>query len=119
MNCADSSALTGENSSSFVPSINGHYAVIITQNGCSSWSRCFTVQGIGIEEEDLLPLYPNPTSGIVNLPLNWIGKVLRITESGAGVVWRELAQEQVDLSKLPAGTYIFSVQHEHLMVIKH
>lgn len=119
VNCADSSALTGENSSSFVPSINGHYAVIITQNGCSSWSRCFTVQGIGIEEEDLLPLYPNPTSGIVNLPLNWIGKVLRITESGGGEVWRKLAQEQVDLSKLPAGTYIFSVQHEHLMVIKH
>lgn len=119
VNCADSSALTGENSSSFVPSINGNYAVIITQNGCSSWSRCFTVQGISIEEEDLLPLYPNPTSGIVNLPLRWIGKALRITESGAGVVWRELAQEQVDLSKLPAGTYIFSVQHEHLLVIKH
>ena len=119
VNCTDSTVLSGENSSSFVPSINGNYAVIITQNGCSSWSRCFNIQGIGMEENELIQLYPNPTSGIVHLPSHWVGEELRVTESGGKEVWQEIAQEQVDLSKLPAGTYVFTVKQDHALVFKY
>jgi hypothetical protein len=73
----------------------------------------------GFEENHLIQLYPNPTSGIVHLPLQWIGETLHITESGGKEVWQEIAQEHLDLSKLPAGTYVFTVKQEHVLVFKY
>ena len=72
-----------------------------------------------MEENELIQLYPNPTSGIVHLPSHWVGEELRVTESGGKEVWQEIAQEHLDLSKLPAGTYVFTVKQDHALVFKY
>lgn len=64
--------LPGDTFSIYTASANGDYAVIVTQNGCSDTSSCLTVTGIGLFENELnngLSIYPNPTSGAVNLEL--------------------------------------------------
>lgn len=48
-----------------------------------------------------------------------VGEELRVTESGGKEVWQEIAQEHLDLSKLPAGTYVFTAKQEHVLVFKY
>ena len=64
--------IVGETNQNFTAIVDGDYAVIITENGCTDTSACFTVIGIGISETDnpeqnLLIVYPNPTSSILNI----------------------------------------------------
>lgn len=48
----------------FTPSVNGNYAVIIEQFGCSDTSDCYSVFDVGLQTEDFskLKIYPNPTT---------------------------------------------------------
>ncbi len=56
--------INGATSQSFTPSVNGDYAVILTENGCIDTSSCVTIGVIGVEELNakVLAIYPNPVS---------------------------------------------------------
>ena len=56
--------IVGETNQSFVATVNGSYAVIITENGCTDTSACIIVDQIGISEihVESLTVYPNPNS---------------------------------------------------------
>jgi len=50
----------------FNPTVNGSYAVIITQNNCVDTSSCFTINNVSLTEKSFassLHYYPNPTDG--------------------------------------------------------
>ena len=66
---ANNSPIAGATSQSFSPSANGSYAVIVTQGACNETSDCFTVSGLSIHQldADLFQLYPNPTTGLLNV----------------------------------------------------
>lgn len=63
--------IIGEVDSSYTATVNGSYAVVITENGCSDTSNCMVINNIGLFENELssnnLSLYPNPTSGKITL----------------------------------------------------
>lgn len=64
--------LTGETNSTFTPAANGDYAVEITQNGCVDTSACYSMNTVGIFENNFgkdLAVYPNPTSGNITIAL--------------------------------------------------
>ncbi len=44
---------------------DGDYAVVVTQNGCSDTSACFSINTVGIETVDFngVHVFPNPTTG--------------------------------------------------------
>jgi hypothetical protein len=66
IDCSTMAIVPGQMSSVFTPTINGIYAVIVTQNGCSDTSSCFTVSGIDLDENDIslkLKVIPNPNHG--------------------------------------------------------
>lgn len=70
--------LNGEQSQTLTPSQNGNYAVIVTENGCTDTSNCVSVLTVGLEnleEIDAVNLYPNPTSGLINIDLNSLNNV--------------------------------------------
>jgi len=70
IDCSDGSDIIGETSQSFTASEDGSYAVIITGiNGCEAKSQCFTVAGIGLEENDMegVMLFPNPANDYIRL----------------------------------------------------
>jgi hypothetical protein len=71
INCNTMTPLVNDTLQAFTASVNGDYAVIITENGCTDTSACYTINSIGIEEvHNLLQIYPNPTSNNFSLLLD-------------------------------------------------
>jgi hypothetical protein len=71
INCdLENSPIFGAVSQSFSPIVNGNYAVIITQNGCSDTSSCVTISTLDLNEamENMnLIIFPNPAHESVTL----------------------------------------------------
>jgi hypothetical protein len=66
INCGTMLPIGGETGSTFGATGDGMYACIITENGCTDTSACFTVAGMGVHQNtlaELVKLYPNPTTG--------------------------------------------------------
>jgi stress response protein SCP2 len=62
----------GKTSQSFTSLVNGSFAVIVTNNGCSITSNCFNIIATGISENSFgsnIMVYPNPTSGKFTIEL--------------------------------------------------
>ncbi len=66
IDCATMTDIPGETNQSFTPTVNGDYAVVVTENGCTDTSACIEILDVGIDENDfssLTKLYPNPSGG--------------------------------------------------------
>ena len=64
--------ISGETSQSFTATVNGNYAVEVTENNCTDTSACELVNNSLILEnsfENIPLLYPNPTTGELTLEL--------------------------------------------------
>ena len=99
---------------------NGNYAVEITLNGCVDTSACENVTGVGIKQNinNTVSIYPNPTSGVVNINLsnnstivNYSittieGKVVEIEETSTNSI-------SIDLSKEVNGIYFIKINTEN------
>jgi hypothetical protein len=62
---ANYAPIAGETNASFIPTVNGNYAVIVDSAFCSDTSACFTINTIGIGElsSEVVLISPNPSSG--------------------------------------------------------
>lgn len=63
INCNGNSPIGGQSNQSFIATIDGNYAVIITKNGCSDTSACHNITTAGIFENTFastINIYPNP-----------------------------------------------------------
>lgn len=70
INCATNQPVAGATSSTFTPTANGSYAVVVTQNGCSDTSACQPITTVSLDQlsvADLITVYPNPSKGIFTL----------------------------------------------------
>ena len=58
--------LINDTNRTYIPSMNGSYAVKVTKNGCVDTSSCVSFTSVGIEQytlENQLMITPNPTKG--------------------------------------------------------
>jgi hypothetical protein len=73
LDCNDNYAIiSGENGQDFTPSLNGDYAVELTENGCVDTSECVAITTIGLDEHTnrkAWKVFPNPTNGSVKIDL--------------------------------------------------
>jgi hypothetical protein len=56
--------ISGETAQTFIPTVNGSYAVIVTAGDCSDTSFCIVVSNAGLEDVSMLDnikIYPNPS----------------------------------------------------------
>ncbi len=69
---ADFQAIEGANEQSFTAIENGNYAVAMIQNSCLDTSLCIAVTNTFIQEKSKIKaeVYPNPSSGLVNILLD-------------------------------------------------
>ena len=70
INCGTNQPIAGATSSTFTPTVNGSYAVVVTQNGCSDTSACQAITTVSLDQlsvADLITVYPNPSKGIFTL----------------------------------------------------
>ncbi|MCC7332905.1 MAG: T9SS type A sorting domain-containing protein [Flavobacteriales bacterium] len=64
--------ISSETAQIFTATVNGNYAVAITENGCTDTSACINVTTVGVYKNQLnyfSSIYPNPTNGSFTLQL--------------------------------------------------
>ncbi|GAB5417527.1 MAG: hypothetical protein Crog4KO_07990 [Crocinitomicaceae bacterium] len=117
INCSDNQPVSGANYYYFSPVQNGIYAVIITDDGCTDTSACYTIDQVGIEDlsaSDIL-LVPNPSiPGLVRVtsdaPLTGIHVFDALGQSVQ--VHIDLNQKTINASQLSPGTYLVAIETE-------
>jgi hypothetical protein len=73
LNCDNQTLIAGETSQSFTALVNGNYAAVVTENGCTDTSACVNISSVAITENISgagLSVYPNPTSGNLTITPN-------------------------------------------------
>lgn len=116
------STINGENGQSYTPSSNGNYAVIVTENNCSDTSDCYNVNKIGLDENTSIygvSLYPNPTSGTINLSIENMNSTieLSITDALGKIVYESEIVNSITsltLTELAEGLYHIHLRSETL-----
>ncbi len=118
LDCSDMTPISGAISQSFTATVNGDYAVIVSSNGCSDTSTCYTVKVVGIIESDFsneLIIYPNPTNGNFSIDLgdNYPTTLITLTDLNGKVIQSKLYSNEQLLNlkiKESAGVYLLVVE---------
>lgn len=119
--CDSSFAIViGENDSVFEATMNGHYAVALSFNGCHDTSGCYEIQNIGIRRikpESEFEFYPNPTQNQIFFKCEptYIGKEFFLTDNQGRVLLTftpEFSNVRVDLSEIESGIYYIHPMNE-------
>lgn len=125
LDCINMQPVSGATNQSFVPTATGSYAVIVTENGCTDTSACYTISSVGLNHwsESGISLYPNPSSGLFTLDLNnqRVTGDLRIYKVDGQIIYdQKLAKEskiELDLD-LPKGVYLLQVNSGNSVIYK-
>jgi uncharacterized delta-60 repeat protein len=119
INCNTQQAIAGETNQTFIATANGSYAVIVTENGCTDTSGCFTVSGIGLEEMALagINIYPNPSKGylVLGFETTFVGNLEIYSLSGQRVYQHAInGQPKLELElELANGVYVLKLTSPH------
>jgi hypothetical protein len=118
LNCPVMTPITGATNQTYTPTNNGNYAVIVTSNGCSDTSTCYTVTSVGIMDNGFkngLLVYPNPTNGNFSIDLgkNYQTTTIIITDLVGKVIQTQIYNESQLLNlniEEPAGIYLLVIE---------
>ena len=114
LNCAGGiTAIGNATNRTFIPPVNGMFAVEVTQNNCVDTSRCVDVFWVGIEENASakIHIYPNPTNNLLTIDLGKIqAEVSLILRNDLGQIiirnnYLDIKNIELDLSEIPPGIY--------------
>ncbi|MCB0477262.1 MAG: T9SS type A sorting domain-containing protein [Crocinitomicaceae bacterium] len=122
LDCDNNNApLSGETSASFTATVNGNFAVELTENGCVDTSNCVNISTVGIIENTFanqMTLYPNPTDGEFYIDLGTVYQDLDVsikTADGKVVFSTKFdSEEKINLSiaNQPKGVYIVTISSD-------
>ena len=109
--------LSGETSKTFLATSNGNFAVEITKNSCIDTSRCYSIYGIGLNENQFekVNLFPNPTNGKIRIDFKMNLDKIKITQIDiTGKLMNTsnyLNQKNIDFELLgKSGIYIINIE---------
>lgn len=112
--------ITGENSKNFTALVNGSYAVIVTENGCSDTSACLTVGNVGLNDfNDIvgISIFPNPTNDQVTVRLENLQDgqhTLALIDATGRLLIKQLINENstnLSLSNYESGVYFIQISN--------
>lgn len=108
--------VAGATSQSFMPLVDGNYAVIVTENSCSDTSACILVLGTGMGNTvlDKSSMSPNPTSGNVVLMfgVTYNEVTVIVTDAQGRTVYTEMANgvNRMEMNpSLESGIYFVNI----------
>lgn len=119
-------AIASEINQSFTPTVNGTYAVEITQNTCVAISDCIHITNVGTDafmNEQIINVFPNPSNGEVTItvPIAMIGQSITITNM-FGQQINQIVIDQtsfsIDLSNNANGVYFLQGTTENRNIVK-
>ena len=119
LNCDNNfSIIQGQTAQSFVPNVNGSYAVQLTQNGCVDTSACVSINAVGMADnsfENGLIIYPNPTCDFANIELEDNNYSIMVFDQTGKIITKQNATSgkmQIDLKALNSGIYFIRIEGE-------
>ncbi len=125
IDCNDNIAVPSATNQTFTPDESGEYAVVITENGCTDTSDCFTVNinGVGdLQGEVGFSISPNPNNGNFMMYashepaeiiiINVLGEVINADIVADGNMFI------IDITGTPAGIYFISLRTGELMTTR-
>ena len=123
INCTTNTAITGATSQTFAPTVNGNYAVVVTNaNNCSDTSACILIDDLGLNDLDSksVHVFPNPTENQVTISMSFVDALLTITDAqGKTHYVNQVTNGQlIDLSSYEDGVYFLSIETESGKVLK-
>jgi hypothetical protein len=114
LDCNNANAvISGETAQTFIPTVNGNYAVEITLNGCTDTSACVNITSVGINNINTttMSISPNPVKDYIFI--NGADQLLKAsiyTINGSLVQTLNTLDNKIDVSNLSQGMYILVVQ---------
>jgi hypothetical protein len=115
MNCDSGQIIPGEVNQSFTPTVDGWFAVIVSDSGCIDTSYCYQIVITNIFENDkeqFFAIIPNPTCGKVmissKIPMDKIEVYNAIGELIYNCNDAKLEKE-IDITGQPDGIYFLNV----------
>jgi hypothetical protein len=105
--------IPGATSASYTPTVDGNYAVEVTQNSCTDTSSCHAISGVGIAEhanEHGSILY-DPDRDVLVIK-DGVGAQALVYDLGGRQLLQQAiatASEEIPLRQLPAGGYVVKV----------
>lgn len=116
--CANNSAIFGENNSSYTVNVNGDYKVVVTsQAGCSDTSICVNVSFVASKDITLTQLYisPNPFFNEVKISINSIVENMQVevfSIDGKSIIKKQIESnnEILPLDYLSNGVYYLRIK---------
>jgi hypothetical protein len=108
----NNAAIGGATSDSYVFTQNGAYKVrVVDVNGCEGFSNQFFVNNVGISQTAVgksIRVYPNPTTGIVNIDAKV--KIRAVLRDVAGKSVLDVSDvKQIDLGDVANGMYLLYI----------
>ncbi len=118
IDCSDYTPIAGATNQTFIPTVSGSYAVIVTYNDCVDTSTCYTVNIAGVNPMFAsVQIYPNPSNGIVNIDLGNLQNVsIKVYDAtGKVILSEENINEKIHKLNLnqPVGFYVVEVTNEN------
>ena len=119
-NCGKAAVIANETTSSFTPTENGSYALIISNSECNrtDTTECFSLSNLSIDHSTKkeMTIYPNPTSNkiyIQHLP-HTIQRVI-IKDITGKIIYSDhtISNNSIDLSSFKTGVYILTFKMEN------
>jgi len=119
LNCANNfSILTGETNQDFSATVNGIYAVEITQNNCIDTSECYSLTLVSIagQNSNEIKIYPNPASNEIIIEMSGVNEMLdfKIMNAFGQVVYKGsfMNKTNVQTSHLVPGVYFVKIENK-------
>ena len=126
LECSAMTEINGATDQSYTPTANGDYAVIVTENGCSDTSLCYTVASVNIDElnlNDQISIYPNPTNQNTTIDLGKVYEEVEIqivNQLGQVVIGQKFESiENINIALTEGrGVYFFIIQTQDYRVVR-
>lgn len=119
INCDTGTELTNENDSTFVPTQNGTYALIMTQGNCTDTSNCILITHLSLDEYAIpkATVHPNPSTENIQIQIPYATEfnisILNLDGKTIHSYYKINSLESLNIANLPKGIYYIRLETDN------
>lgn len=105
-------SIAGATEQSFTPSVDGNYAVVLSNGSCTDTSNCVIVSGLSIDENklDQVSIFPNPVTDYLQIQTDLTTVSVQIFSIDGKLIGVYDDSTRINTEGLKPGNYFISIQ---------